>query len=210
MKNRRMRKHMLIKIIIAIAALGIISFGMLMGYVWMEEKKVPSELSDLQTNFDAVIVLGAQVQADGTPSVQLSWRLDRAFEVWQKKQVLIVVCGAQGKNEPEPEADTMKKYLEGKGIPADMILTDPDSFNTEQNLTHAKLLLDAVPDEVGKVLIVTSDYHVPRAMALAEDIGLEAEGIGSPCLSEYWIKNHSREALAWVKYWMNKYFHLNL
>ena len=111
MKNGRKKKHMLTKIIIAIAALGILSFGMLMGYVWIEEKKVPSELSELQTDFDAVIVLGAQVQADGTPSVQLTWRLDRALDVWLKKQVTIVVCGAQGKNEPEPEAVTMKKYL---------------------------------------------------------------------------------------------------
>ena len=58
--------------------------------------------------------------------------------------------------------------------------------------------------------VVTSDYHVPRALALAEDYGLSATGIGSPCLSEYWIKNHSRETLAWVKYWLKKYLHLNL
>ena len=60
------------------------------------------------------------------------------------------------------------------------------------------------------VLIVTSDYHVPRSVALAEDLDLDATGIGSPCLSEYWIKNHSRETLAWVKYWLKKYLHLNL
>ena len=104
----------------------------------------------------------------------------------------------------------MKRYLEKKGVIGDMILTDPDSFNTEQNLTHAKKLLEEYSDTIRRVIIVTSDYHVPRAMALAGDLGLDASGIGSPCLSEFWIKNHSRESLAWVKYWLKKYLHLNL
>ena len=122
----------------------------------------------------------------------------------------MVVCGAKGKDEPEAEAYTMKRYLEDKGIPGEKILTDPDSFNTEQNLQNAKKLLDAYPEEIRKVIIVSSDYHVPRAMALAEDLGLNASGVGSPCLQEFWIKNHSRESLAWVKYWLKKYLHLSL
>ena len=158
----------------------------------------------------AVIVLGAQVKQDGTPSVQLTWRLDSAAEVWAKKNVPVVVCGAQGKDEPEPEAYTMKRYLAERGIPPDMILTDPDSYNTEQNLNHAKKLLDEYPEKISRVIIVTSDYHVPRSMALAEDAGLDASGIGSPCLQEFWIKNHGREALAWCKYLLKKYLHLKL
>jgi len=103
----------------------------------------------------------------------------------------------------------MKRYLTEKGIPEGDILTDPDSFNTEQNLKNAAALLKSCP-EVRRVLIVSSDYHVPRAMALAEDLGFEAIGLGSPCKPEYWIKNHAREALAWCKYWGKKYLHLPL
>ena len=63
-----------------------------------------------------------------------------------------------------------------------------------------------------KPLIVTSDYHLPRALAIARDAGLEAQGAGSPCRPEwnYWLKNHMREALAWVKYWGVKYLGLKL
>ena len=61
-----------------------------------------------------------------------------------------------------------------------------------------------------KVLVVTSDYHVPRSLALAKDLGYDACGMGSPCKPEYWIKNHAREALAWVKYWGRKYLRLPL
>ena len=103
----------------------------------------------------------------------------------------------------------MKQYLVNKGIPENMILEDPDSRNTYENLENAKKLLAAYPG-VRRVLIVTSDYHVPRSMAIARDLGFEAEGLGSPCLPEYWLKNHAREALAWCKYWIRKYLRIPL
>ena len=208
--RKKEKKHPVLKLIIILAGLGILTFGGLLGYICIQEGKIKDDPASLSTDYEAVIVLGAQVKADGVPSVQLSWRLDKAVEAYNLRNVPVVVCGAQGKDEPDTEAAVMKQYLAEKGIPEEMILTDPDSFNTRQNLSHAGKLLEELPEEIRKVLIVTSDYHVPRALAIARDLGMEAEGIGSTCLPEYWLKNHSREALAWCKYWMNKYLHLNL
>ena len=208
-KGKKIR-HMLVKILIILIALGIASYCATLGFLCVQEGSVPKEASELETDYDAVVVLGAQVKPDGVPSVQLGLRLDRAAEVWERKNVPVVVCGAQGRDEPEPEAYTMKRYLMDKGIPEDMILLDPDSVNTEQNIVNAKKCLEEYPGEIRKVVIVTSDYHVPRSMALAEDMGLEASGVGSPCLQEYWLKNHGRETLSWIKYWLKKTLHLNL
>lgn len=159
--------------------------------------------------YDAIIVLGAQVKPDGTPSVQLGWRLDAACEAYRNKPVPIVVCGARGKDEPMTEAEAMKAYLTANNIPEEDILIDPASFNTRQNLTNAAELLKQ-KDGIRQVLVVTSDYHVPRSLALAKDLGFDALGMGSPCKPEYWIKNHAREALAWLKYCGVKYLHLPL
>ena len=102
----------------------------------------------------------------------------------------------------------MRAYLTGLGVPEDQVLVDDTSLNTRQNLENAAVLLQ---DSGAKtVLIVTSDYHLPRAMALAEDQGLSATGLGSPTKPEYWIKNHAREAIAWLKYWAEKYLGLSL
>ena len=125
----------------------------------------------------------------------------RALELYRAYPQRIVVCGAQGTGEPVTEAQAMRDYLAANGVAESDILMEDSSFNTRQNLQNAKKLLAA---DSPRVLIVTSDYHLPRALALAADTGLDAVGVGSPIKPIYWPKNHFREALAWVKYWMQK------
>ena len=198
----------LIRWLIKLAILLALIYACLILYVWIQERKIPTEPPAPET-YDAIIILGAQVKADGVPSVQLEWRLEAALKAWQNHPVPIVVCGAKGGDEPRPEAEVMADWLAERGVPRESILEDATSFNTNQNLANAGKLLSALPS-VQKVLVVTSDYHAPRALALAEDQGYQATGLGSPCKQEYWIKNHAREALAWLKYWGVKYLHLPL
>jgi len=197
-KVKRLLTLCLIMVLVGVAAyLGVV--GMV---AWKASHVPPAE------NYDAIVVLGAQVKPDGSLSLQLQWRLDAAFEAWQKNNCLIVTCGAQGSNEPAPEALVMRDYLVSLGVPGEMILTDDASYNTKQNIDHASALL--APRGAKRVLIVTSDYHLPRAMALAGDMGLEATGLGAETLPQYWVKNYGREALSWMKYWAQKYLHLPL
>ena len=185
--------------------LGVIFYLGVVAMVCYREKNVPPA-----GEYDAIIVLGAQVKPDGTLSLQLQWRVDAAAKAWRERRSLIVVCGAQGSNEPATEASVMKAELIRQGVPEEYILMDEESFNTRQNIANAVALLEG--RDVQRVLVVTSDYHLPRAMAIAEDAGLEASGVGSPTKLgvRFWVKNHGREALAWIKYWMQKDLHLPL
>ena len=160
-------------------------------------------------DYEAMLVLGAQVKPDGTPSLQLQWRLEKAAETYRQKKVP-VVCGGQGGNEPAPEAVVMRDVLIGLGVDEDMILMDTTSASTHSNIKNAMQLLGG--RNVTKVMIITSDYDLPRAIAIAEDNGLTAYGIGAPTKLglRFWLKNHCREALAWCKYWAVKYTHLPL
>ena len=201
-------RHGILRVLTALVLAGILAYGGIVAMICVKEGSVAKTLAPYP-NYDAIIVLGAQVKPDRTLSVQLTWRMDAAAEAYEKKNVPIVVCGAQGPDEPCAEAEAMKEYLLEKGIPEALILEDPESFNTNENLENARHLLETYPD-VKRVLIVTSDYHVPRSMAIAQDLGFEAEGLGAKCLPERWIKNHAREALAWCKYWAKKYLRLPL
>jgi len=195
----------MLTILLILVLLGVTAYlGVVAMVCWKETHLPPVE------DYDAIIVLGAQVKPDGELSLQLKWRLDAAVKAYQAAPCWVVTCGARGSNEPIEEAYAMRDYLIEQGIPAERILTDAASFNTRQNIDHAVALL--ADKEVDKVAVVTSDYHVPRALALAEDAGLDACGIGAPTKlgMRFWVKNHGREALAWIKYWGQKYLRLPL
>lgn len=199
---------MLLRAVLVLLALLIIGLAAVLGMLCWQEAHPPK--SDELGDYGAIVVLGAQVKEDGTPSVQLEWRMQKALEIWQEKPCLIVCCGAQGANEPAPEGDVMRQWFIDRGVPAGQVLSDPDSYNTRQNIEHAARIVE--PWGVTRVLIITSDYHLPRAMALAGDLGLEATGVGSPCKNDIvsWTRNHGRETLSWVKYLMQKYLRLPL
>lgn len=185
--------------VLLLAVLGVLLFGLALGALCLAEAFPPPVGPDS----DAIIVLGAQVYPNGQPSPQLALRLEAALEAYQQNPRLIIACGAQGANEPGPEAQIMRDWLKDHGVPADHLIAECESRNTRQNLEKARALL---PHTAQRVTVVTSDYHLPRALALARDLGLEADGIGSPCLPEarFWIKNHTREVLAWGKYLAEK------
>ena len=187
----------LIKLALTAALLFALAYAAMFALQLYSEHTVPKP-----GNTDAIIVLGAQVNPDGQPSKQLALRLQLALEEYQRQPRPIVVCGAQGVNEPASEASVMRDWLVAWGVKAQDVQMDEYSFNTKQNIQEATYKL---PPGTKDVLIVTSDYHLPRAMMIARDLGLNPSGMGSPILPEYWLKNHAREALAWGKYYVNKF-----
>ena len=188
----------LLKILLVLILLGAIAYVSIVLMVCWKETHVAAPGKD----YEAMLVLGAQVNPDGQPSRQLELRLLEALKAYEAAPKPVIVSGAQGKDEPVTEASVMKSWLEQKGVDPQHILMEDKSFNTRQNLENAKALLG---EGVKNVLIITSDYHLPRALDVARDAGLDPSGIGSPILPEYWLKNHARETLAWGKYYVNKF-----
>ncbi|MEE0400987.1 MAG: YdcF family protein [Christensenellales bacterium] len=183
----------LLMVLAALVLLGAVCAAGLVGFVYYKETHLPPV-----GEFDTIIVLGAQVKADGTPSVALERRLTAALEEYRKQPRLMIVCGAQGSDEPRAEGDVMRDWLIAHGVAAADIEAETDSFNTRQNLGYAQSIMD--DRGLTAALIVTSDYHVPRALALCEQVGIIASGKGSPSKPEYFIKNHLREGLSWIKF----------
>ena len=189
--------HFLITLLI----IGIVIYGGLIGHVIYQENNV-----SVPTEYDSIIVLGAQVLPSGEPSVQLQWRLEKAFEAFTPDNPqVIVTCGAQGADEPRPEGDVMRDVLVEMGVPSEYVISETESRTTSDNISNALSILKEF--NVSKPVIVTSDYHLPRAMEMAKDVGIEnIQGLSAPTRTEinFYLKNRGREALAWVKYWLIK------
>ena len=185
----------LLMAVLALALIAALFCAGLIGFVYYKETHLPQRQES-----DVIIVLGAQVKEDGTPSEALRRRMTAALEVYQEKRQTIIVCGAQGSNEPRAEGDVMRDWLIAQGVREEDVVAETASFNTRQNLEYAKAIMEH--RGLTRALIVTSDYHVARALRLCAQTGIEATGKGSPSKPEYFIKNHLREGLSWIKFWL--------
>lgn len=186
-------------LMLILALAGVLLFGAALGALCYAEVNPPP----VSEESGAVIVLGCQVYSTGNLSPQLQLRLTAALDTYHDHPRLIICCGGQGEDEPAPEGRVMRDWLIAQGVAAEDVIAECASMNTKQNLDFARKLL---PEGVQRVTVITSDYHLPRALAIARDLGLNADGIGSPCRPEFgfWIKNHTREVLAWGKYLIQK------
>lgn len=152
---------------------------------------------DAEPEVDVLIILGAQVKED-RPSLVLGYRLDKAVEYLNAHpDVICIVSGGQGPNEPFTEAEGMYRYLTEHGIAAERILKEDRSGNTTQNMQFSKKLL---PEGTERVGILTNNFHIFRAVAIAKKQGIPgAAGVVAPSKKEYLPTNLFREFFGVMK-----------
>lgn len=189
---------MIPKIIFICMLAGVFCWVLLAFIVFIKEQTVrePGQA-------DCIIVLGARVTPDGGPSVSLLRRLEKAQECYESGLApYIIVCGAQGDDEPCTEASAMKSWLIERGIPAECIFEEDQSTSTEENLRNAK----AIMGEHGfsTCIVTTNAYHLTRALWIARDVGLDAQGAAAQNNISFRTRARlrMREAVSWVLYFL--------
>lgn len=161
-KRKRLLPKACRKAILVIAAVGILLFLNVEGLI------ISGFFQAGEENLDYVIVLGAQMKANG-PSKILKARLDEAIAYLEKNpETKVIVSGGQGSDEPVSEAEGMKKYLVQNGIEESRILMEDKSVNTNQNLKFSAEYINIKEEHIG---IVTSNFHIYRSVKLAKKLG---------------------------------------
>lgn len=119
-----------------------------------------------------IVIFGAAVRPDGTPSGALRDRVGAAVRFGRRTlpTPMYVVTGAQGRFGP-PEAEVMADLLRQRGVPADNIILEPTGRNTLRSAIAVARLLRGHP---GPVYAATSGYHMPRCVLLLGMAGLDA------------------------------------
>ena len=130
-------------------------------------------------NVNTMIILGAKVNEDGI-SKTLKRRLDKAIEYYNTNKNInnIIVSGGQGSDEVVTEALAMKNYLVKNGVSKDKIIMEDKATTTLENIIFSKKIITD-KNSKGKVLIVTSDYHLFRGQFIASILGIDNEGLCS-------------------------------
>ena len=160
----------IIIIIIIVLIILLINF-----YVKNSTKNQIIEKDDYSTlkNIDCIIILGAGIWGD-KPSPMLEDRLKEGILLYNNEvSDKIIMSGDHGREEYD-EVNTMKKYAIENGIPSEKIIMNHAGFSSNKSIYRAKEIFNAK-----KVVIVTQKYHLYRALYIANQLGLEAYGVGA-------------------------------
>lgn len=147
---------------------------------------------------DYVIVLGAKVQGDRVGST-LRKRLDMAIDYLEKNPgTKVILSGGVEPGETRAEAEVMYQYMTYNGVEPSRLIIERRSHSTVENIAYSKLMFAHQPE--AKVGIITSNFHVYRAVAIAKRWGIEdVAGIAAPTDWFYQLHLCVRECFAILK-----------
>ena len=160
------------RIFTVILCVGILVVGI------TEALVIEASFGDPEESCDYIVVLGAMVRDYGA-SPSLQDRIDAAYDyLTEHQEVIAIVSGGQGPDEPVSEARCMYDALTQMGIPAERIWMEDKATSTWENI---RFTLDLVEEKTGlrptKLGILSSEYHLLRAGMFADAAGIESVGI---------------------------------
>lgn len=123
---------------------------------------------------DAIIVLGASVYPDGTPSGILQDRLDDGIALYFAGAAPKIIMSGDNGTESYNECWAMKQYAISQGVPSEDVFCDHAGFSTYETMYRARHVFGA-----DRVVIATQTYHLYRAVYDAQGVGMEAIGVPS-------------------------------
>ena len=133
-----------------------------------------AQVQDEGTHADVILVLGASVLPDGTPSDILADRLEVAADLYLAGAAPVVIASGDNRDSHYNESDAMKRYLESLGVPSDAIAVDHAGYDTYGSVYRARYAYGA-----DSMLIVTQAYHLYRALMIADMLGEQSTGVAS-------------------------------
>lgn len=180
MKRRKIKIPAWIKrslqVFVLLCGIGLITVLGINVYVKSSVKKylISEEEAGKLADVDCALVLGCLVRPDGNPSQMLLDRVNQGISLYQTGAApKVLMSGDHGQTDYD-EVNTMKALAVEAGIPAEHVFMDHAGFSTYESMYRAKEVFQA-----GKIIIVTQEYHLYRAVYIARKLGLDAYGVAS-------------------------------
>ncbi len=133
----------------------------------------------------AAIVFGAGLLADGTPTAVLKDRVRTAAELYNSGKITKILMSGDNRYLDYNEPGAMQAYALELGIPEADIVLDYAGRRTYDTCYRAKEIF-----QLTSAILVTQQFHMPRALYTCNTLGLESVGINADLRSyrdsEYW------------------------
>ncbi len=149
---------------------------------------------ELGYSVDAVLILGASVQWLQLSPI-LQDRVETAIQLYQRQKALKIIVSWDNGKRYYNEVDAMYTYLINRGIPSQDIILDTWGYNTFLSIANTKKLT-----WIQTIAISTQEFHLPRAIFIAQSLWFNVLGIISDRASYDETKQYKlRESFARIK-----------
>ena len=196
MKTAKRKIRTVLIVFAALFLLGVLAVAGINIYMiaFSNARKMTSQEAAKLKDVDCIMVLGCGVRGD-SPTPLLADRLQRGVEVFELDAAPKILMSGDHGQEDYDEVNVMKQYALDAGISETDIFMDHAGFSTYESMYRAKEIFG-----IDKMIIVTQDYHLSRAVYIANKLGIEAYGVASDYRSfSGQLGRDSREVLARVK-----------
>ncbi len=147
-------------------------------------------------NADYIIVLGAGIIGSKVTPL-LAARIEKGIELLRyNPNAVLVMSGGQGSGEDIPESKAMADYAVDKGVDVEKIILEQKSVSTEENLRFSRKLMNK---QNPQIVVVTTAYHMLRALILAKRQGIKCVGFGAKTKWYFTLNAFIREFVGYLK-----------
>jgi vancomycin permeability regulator SanA len=146
------------------------------------------------------LVLGAGVRSNGEPTQVLEGRLRTALNLFEEKKATWILVSGDNRTQYYNEPQAMRRWLVRHGVPPEKIVSDYAGRRTYDSLKRAQMIFG-----LSSIIVVTSEFHIARALYLAKNMGLDAVGapsetksIGAAANINFWFREYlARHKAVW-------------
>ncbi len=183
---------------VLIFIIAIVPFAAVAIVAWRVDRAARREPSTATTK--AIVMLGARVLPSGHAAPALQYRAEKAAELYLAGRApLIIFSGGSARGLPS-ESSIARDLAISRGVPAAACVLEDQSHSTYEN---AVLTLPLLKERgIDEVLLVTDGYHLQRASAQFERLGIKAHAVqsGRRLGTTDWLVQTVREALALLRH----------
>lgn len=203
----KLARKIIVTCLLSLVLLGLVAGGIVMAINarvmnTTRDRILLSDQAAFLEDVDCILVLGCKVHEDGQPSHMLEDRLKRGVELYKMGAAgKLLMSGDHGQIAYD-EVNAMKKYAVDAGVPSADVFMDHAGFSTYESIYRTKEIFGA-----RKIIIVTQEYHLHRALYIAQALGVEAYGVNADYRSYTGqFARDVREVLARCKDFFNVWF----
>lgn len=147
-------------------------------------------------NADYIVVLGSGIIGDRVTPL-LAARIEKGIELLRyNPNAVLILSGGQGPGEDIPESEAMAAYAVAQGVDTEKIVMEQKSVSTQENLQFSRELMNR---QKPKIIVVTTAYHVFRALILAKQQGIRCKGFGAKIKWYFTLNAFIREFVGYLR-----------